>query len=55
MTLGPGEVVLIRIDYHQTPDGKLAKHEIVRRLGKLAAGDRTSLTEILHRTFSLEQ
>jgi len=109
MTLRPGEVVLIRIDFHQMPGGKvrpavvlidsrdddfvaelitsqprhtdfdiavrqwreaglnvastirvhkltvLAKDEIVRRLGELAATDRTALAEVLRRTFSVEQ
>lgn len=106
MILRLGEIVLIRIDFHQTPRGKvrpavvlldsrdddfvgapitsrprasefdiaiqqwrqaglntpstirvhkltvLAKHEIVRRLGELEAGDRTALTEVLHHAFS---
>lgn len=109
MTLRPGEVVLIRIDFHQTAGGKLrpavvlldsgdddfvaapitsrlrtsafdvsihhwreaglntastirvhkltvlAKEEIVRRLGDLAEPDRTALTVVLRRAFSLEQ
>jgi|ERR1035437_2534305 mRNA-degrading endonuclease toxin of MazEF toxin-antitoxin module len=109
MTLRPGEVVLIRIDFHQTPGGKLrpavalldsadddfvaapitsrlrvsefevpihqwreaglntpstirvhkltvlAKDEIVRRLGELAAADRTALTEVLRRAFWLDR
>jgi mRNA-degrading endonuclease toxin of MazEF toxin-antitoxin module len=109
MTLRPGEVVLIRIDFHQTPGGKvrpavvlldsgeddfvaapitsrprvfnfdvpyspmercgfdtastirvhkltvLSKDEIVRRLGELAGSDRTALTEILRRAFSLDR
>jgi mRNA interferase MazF len=108
MTLRPGEVVLIRIDFHQIPGGKvrpavvlldagdddfvaapvtsqprdtdfdvalrqwreaglnvastirvhkltvLAKDEIVRRIGELAETDRTTLAEVLRRTFSLE-
>jgi mRNA interferase MazF len=108
MTLRPGEVVLIRIDFQQTPGGKLrpavvlldpadddfvgapitsrprvsdfdlpirewrearlnvpstirvhkltvlAKGEIVRRLGGLATADRTALSEVLRRAFSLE-
>ena len=108
MTLRPGEVVLIRIDFHQAPSGKvrpavvlldagdddfvaapvtsqprdtdfdvalrqwreaglnvastirvhkltvLAKDEIVRRIGELAETDRTTLAEVLRRTFSLE-
>ena len=109
MTLRPGEVVLIRIDFHQTAGGKLrpavvlldsgdddfvaapitsrlrtsafdvsihhwreaglntastirvhkltvlAKEEIVRRLGDLAEPDRTALTVVLRRAFSLEK
>jgi mRNA interferase MazF len=109
MTLRAGEVVLIRIDFHQTPGGKLrpavvlldsgdddfvgapvtsrlrvsdfdvpiqqwreaglnaassirvhkltvlAKDEIVRRIGELAGADRTALTEVLRRAFSLHQ
>ena len=109
MTLQPGEVVLIRIDFHQAPGGKvrpavvlldsrdsdfvaapitsrprasefdiaitgwreaglntpsairvhklsvLPKDEIVRRLGDLATVDRTALTEVLRRAFSLER
>ena|SRR5579872_1219963 len=109
MTLGPGEVVLIRIGFHQPPGGKLrpavvildsgdedfvgasitsqlrvsdfdvpirqsreaglntastirvhkltvlAKDEIVRRLGELAATERLALTEVLRRAFSLDQ
>jgi mRNA-degrading endonuclease toxin of MazEF toxin-antitoxin module len=109
MTLRPGEVVLLRIDFHQTPGGKLRpavvlldsadddfvaapitsrlrvsdfdlpihqwreaglntpsmirvhkltvlpKDEIVRRLGELALADRSSLTEVLRRAFSLDQ
>jgi mRNA-degrading endonuclease toxin of MazEF toxin-antitoxin module len=109
MTLRRGEVVLIRIDFHHTPGGKLrpavvlldsadddfvaapitsrlrvsdfdvpihqwreaglntastirvhkltvlAKGEVVRRLGELAAADRTALTEVLRRAFSLDQ
>lgn len=109
MTLRPGEVVLIRIDFHQTPGGKLRpavvlldsadddfvaapitsrlrvsdfdlpihqwrdaglntasmihvhkltvlpKDEIVRRLGELATADRTALTGVLRRAFSLDQ
>lgn len=31
----------------------LAKDEIVRRLGELAGADRTALTEVLRRAFSL--
>jgi mRNA interferase MazF len=108
MTLRPGEVVLIRIDYHQTPGGKvrpavvlldagdddfvaapvtsqlrhtdfdvairqwreaglnvastirvhkltvLAKDEIARRIGELAASDRTALAEVLRSAFSLQ-
>jgi hypothetical protein len=49
MTLRPGEVVLIRIDFHQAPGGEL------RRLGNLAEADRISMTEALRRAFSLEQ
>lgn len=106
-TLRPGEVVLIRIEFHQTPDGKvrpavvlldagdddfvaapitsqqrysefdlalgqwreaglnvastvrvhkitvLAKDEVVRRIGELAAPDRSALAEVLRRAFSL--
>jgi mRNA interferase MazF len=109
MTLLPGEVVLIRIDFHQAPGGKLrpavvlldsadddfvaapitsrlrisdfdipirhwreaglniastirvhkltvlAKGEIVRRLGELAVADRTALTEVPRRAFSLDR
>ena len=109
MILRPGEVVLIRIDFHHTPGGKvrpavvlldagdddfvgapvtsrlrvsefdvsihqwreaglntastirvhkltvLAKDEIVRSLGELAGADRTALTEVLRRAFSLDQ
>ena len=109
MTLRPGEVVLIRIDFHQTPGGKLRpavvlldsadddfvaapitsrlrvsdfdlpihqwreaslntasmirahkltvlpKDEIVRRLGELSTADRTALTGVLRRAFSLDQ
>jgi len=109
MTLRPGEVVLLRIDFHQTPGGKLRpavvlldsadddfvaapitsrlrvsdfdlpihqwrdaglntasmirvhkltvlpKDEIVRRLGELATADRTALTGVLRRAFSLDQ
>ena len=105
MTLRPGEVVLIRIDFHQTSGGKvrpavvlldtedddfvaapitsqsrhpefdlalqlwreaglnvastirvhklpvLAKDEVVRRLGELAAADRTALAAVLRRAF----
>src|SRR5260370_25524539 len=109
MTLRRGEIVLIRIDFHQTAGGKvrpavvlldsgddefgaapitshmrtsdfdlsikqwrdaglntasmirvhkltvLAKNEIVRRLGELAAPDRNALTAVLRRAFSLDQ
>jgi mRNA-degrading endonuclease toxin of MazEF toxin-antitoxin module len=109
MTLRPGEVVLVRIGFHQTPGGKLrpavvlldsadddfvaapitsrlrvsefdvpihqwreaglntastirvhkltvlAKDEIVRRLGEIAAVDRTALAEVLRRAFALGQ
>jgi mRNA interferase MazF len=109
MTLRPGEVVLIRIDFHQVAGGKvrpavvlldtgdedfvaapitsqhrqtdfdlalgqwreaglnvpstirvhkltvLAKDEIVRSLGELAAIDRTALAEALQRAFSLRE
>jgi mRNA-degrading endonuclease toxin of MazEF toxin-antitoxin module len=109
MTLRPGEVVLIRIDFHEASGGKLrravvlldsadddfiaapitsrlrfsefdlpihqwreaglntastirvhrltvlAKDEIVRRLGALAEADRTALTAVLRRAFSLAQ
>jgi mRNA interferase MazF len=109
MTLRPGEIVLVRIDFHETPGGKLrpaavlldsgdndfvaapitsrfrvsdfdvpiqqwreaglntastirvhkltvlAKDEIVRRLGELAAADRTALAEVLRRAFSMDQ
>ena len=109
MTLRLGEVVLIRIDFHQTAVGKvrpavvlldagdddfvaapitsqvrtsdfdvsihqwrdaglntastirvhkltvLAKDEVVRRLGQLAEPDRTGLTAVLRRAFSLDQ
>jgi mRNA-degrading endonuclease toxin of MazEF toxin-antitoxin module len=109
MTLQPGEVVLIRVEFHQTSGGKLrpavvpldsadedfvaapitshlrvsdfdvpihqwreaglntastirvhkltvlAKDEIVRRLGELGGPDRTALTEVLRRAFSLDQ
>jgi mRNA-degrading endonuclease toxin of MazEF toxin-antitoxin module len=109
MTLRPGEVVLIRIDFHETPGGKvrpavvlldsadddfvaapitsrlrgsdfdvpihqwreaglntastirvhkltvLAKDEIVRRLGGLAADDRAALAEVLRRAFSMDR
>lgn len=109
MTLRPGEVVLIRIAFHQTPGGKLrpavvllgsadddfvaapitsslrvfgfdipilqwreaglntastirvhkltvlAKDEIVRRLGELAAAGRTALAEVLRRAFALDR
>jgi hypothetical protein len=33
----------------------LAKDEIVRRLGELATADRTALTEVLGRAFSLDR
>ena len=109
MTFRPGEIVLIRIDFHQTPGGKLrpavvlldsadddfvaapitsrlrvsdfdvpihywreaglniastirvhkltvlAKDEVAGRLGELAGADRTALTEVLRRTFSLDR
>ena len=109
MTLRPGEIVLIRIDFHNTLGGKLrpaavlldsgdddfvaapitsrfrvsdfdvpihqwreaglntastirvhkltvlAKDEIVRRLGDVAAADRTALAEVLRRAFSMDQ
>ena len=109
MTLQPGELVLVRIDFHQRPGGKvrpavvlldtgdddfvaapvtsqqrhsdfdlairrwqeaglnvastirvhkltvLAKDDIVRRLGELAATDREALREILQLTFSLSE
>jgi mRNA-degrading endonuclease toxin of MazEF toxin-antitoxin module len=109
MTLRPGEVVLIRIDFHQTPGGKLRpgvvlldsadddfvaapitsrlrisdfdlpihqwseaglntasiirvhkltvlpKDQIVRRIGELATADRTALTGVLRRAFSLDR
>jgi mRNA-degrading endonuclease toxin of MazEF toxin-antitoxin module len=109
MTLRPGEVVLIRIDFHQIPGGKvrpavvlldsgdddfvaapitshsersefdlairywreaglnvpstirvhkltvLAKEDIVRQLGDLAAADRVAVGEVLRRAFSLDQ
>jgi|ERR1700689_364725 mRNA interferase MazF len=109
MNLQPGEVVLIRIDFHQTTGGKvrpavvlldagdddfvaapvtshpgrskfdlslhewreaglnvastirvhkltvLAKDEVVRRLGLLAADDQTALAGVLRRAFSLEK
>jgi mRNA interferase MazF len=108
MTLRPGEVVLIRIDFHQRAGGKvrpavvlldagdddlvaapitsrprsgdfdvalqdwreaglnvastirvhkltvLAKDDIVRRIGELAAPDRTALAEVLRRAFWLD-
>jgi mRNA interferase MazF len=109
MTLRFGDVVLIRIDFHQTPGGKLrpavvlldagdddfvaapitsrpwisdfdiaieqwrqaglntastirvhkltvlAKEEIVRHLGGLAADDRVALRKTLHQAFSLDE
>jgi mRNA-degrading endonuclease toxin of MazEF toxin-antitoxin module len=109
MTLRPGQVVLIRIDFHQTAGGKLrpavvlldsddddfvgapitsrprlsdfdvaiqpwrlaglntastirvhkltvlAKDEIVRRLGELAAPDQAAVTAVLRRAFWLEK
>jgi len=33
----------------------LAKDEIARRLGELAGADRTTLTEVLRRTFTPDQ
>ena len=107
MTLLPGEVVLVRIDFHQTSGGKvrpavllldtgdddlvapitsqprgadfdlilrywreaglnvpstirvhkltvLAKDDIARRLGQLAAVDRAALGGVLRRAFSLD-
>jgi hypothetical protein len=33
----------------------LAKDDIVRRFGELAATDRAALAEVLRRTFSLDQ
>jgi hypothetical protein len=33
----------------------LAKDEVVRRLGELAGADRTVLSEVLRRSFSLDQ
>jgi mRNA interferase MazF len=33
----------------------LAKDEVVRRVGKLAAHDRTALAEALHRAFSMDR
>jgi mRNA-degrading endonuclease toxin of MazEF toxin-antitoxin module len=32
----------------------LAKHEIVRRLGELAAADRTAVAEVLRRAFTMD-
>ena len=109
MTVRPGEIVLIRIGFHETPGGKLrpavvlldsgdddfvaapvtsrfrvsdfdvpihqwretglntastirvhkltvlAKGEIVRRLGDLAAPDRAALAEVLRRAFSMDR
>jgi mRNA interferase MazF len=109
MTLRPGEIVLIRIGFHETPGGKLrpaavlldsgdddfvaapvtsrsrvsgfdvpilqwreaglntasticvhkltvlAKDEIVRRLGELAAADRAALAEVLRRAFAMDR
>ena len=96
MSLRPGEVVLIRIDFHQKPGDKLrpalvlpvaelltsmslfisqgreaglntastirvhkltvlAKNEVMRRIGELTAPDRTALTAVLRRAFSLDQ
>jgi mRNA interferase MazF len=109
MTLRPGEIVLIRIGFHDAPGGKLrpaavlldsgdddfvaapgpsrprvadfdvpihqwreaglntastirvhkltvlAKDEVVRRLGELAAADRAALAEVLHLAFAMDR
>ena len=46
------EVVLIRVDFHQTPGGKLRPALVLLDSGDDAPVDQTALTAILRRAFS---
>ena len=53
MTLRPGEVILIRIGFHQGPGGKLRPAVVL--LDSADDADKTALAEVLLRAFSLDR